>query len=998
MTHTAATGAFEAEQASGRLAERSFVFPLTLQQQGLWLLVQPEPGMSMYFTTWSFRITGALQVKVLEKSINEIVQRHEVLRTIFASREGEPAQVIVPSLNVPLPIVDLTNLPENDRESEARRQTEAEKQRPMDLRQGPLVRTLLLRLAEHDYILLFGAHHIIFDNWSVRVLLGELANLYQAIAAGKASSLPELPFQYSDFAVWQHHSPQKEHLEKLFAYWKNQLANAPAKLELPTDRPRASVENFRCATEPVSIPGDLTDNLKTLSRREGVTLFVTLVAAFQTLLSRYSRQDDIVVGTLVGNRPRSEIESLIGLFANTLALRTDLSGDPSFRELLRRVKEVVLGAYAHQDLRFEKLVAELCPGRSANRDALFQVMFSLQNAAPEEFQLQQGLTLRHLQLDNGTTKFDLSLSIVETTEGLQGRCDYSCDLFNRDTVERMIGHFRILLEGAVADPEQPISHLPLLSELERQQLIVTWNGTMRDYRRDSCLHELISEQAERRREAVAVASGRGQLSYSQLNQQANQLAHFLRERGVGPGQRVGVYIERSLQMVVGLLGILKSGAAYVPMDPAYPAERLGMMLEDAQVPVLLTQAALRHRLRELQAEVVSLDADWKRIASYSTENPRSGAGPEDLAYIIFTSGSTGRPKGVQVPHRAVVNLLTFMQQELHLGEWDVIPALASFAFDMCIPELYLPLLVGGRMVMVDRDVACNGEELRGVMEKAGVTVVHATPTTWRLLLEAGFSARGCKRVIGAEPLARDLFLRLMQNGEPLYNFYGPTETTVWSTFHCFNSREETITIGRPVANTQVYILDPRGQPVPIGVLGEIHIAGDGVTQGYLKRPELTAEKFVPDYFSRKHGARMYRTGDLARYLADGQIEFLGRVDHQVKVRGFRIELGDIEAALSGHEKVKQNAVVAREDNPGDKRLVAYVVPVQTPGPTFVELRNFLKKKLPEYMVPSAFVTLETMPLTPNGKVDRRALPIPKPMVLTGQRNSVHLRMQSSLSW
>ena len=961
-------------QATGANA---YAFPLTFAQQRLWFLDQLQPGGSSYNIPFSIQISGSLKVEALEKSLNEIVERHEVLRTTFSVVDEEPVQVVSPAAVIALPITDLSSDPAN--EVTAKRVAADEAQRPLDLKNGPLVRARLLRLGPESHILLLTLHHINFDGWSRRILVRELAALYEAFSAGRPSPLEALPLQYADYAVWQREHLQGSGLDQHLDYWKRNLNGAATTLDLPTDRPRPAVQTYSGADKRLAFPVRLTEQLSALARKGGATLFMLLLAGFKALLSRYSGQNDILVGTPIANRNRAEIEGLIGFFANTLVLRTQLSDDLTFQELLARVREDALGAYAHQDLPFEKLVQEIHPERSLSQNPLFQVLFSLQNSPRQAFELP-GLKLKLMDAGSSTAKFDLSMFLVETPEGLRGRLEYNTDLFDGSTIERMLGHYQVLLEAVVADPTLRIGGLPLLTQGENQQL-TQWNKTGFDYPRHLCLHQLFEQQVASAPDAVACQFEDEEITYGRLNEKANQLAHWLRKQGIGPSQRVGLFVERSLDMMVGLLGIQKSGAAYVPLDPAYPAERIRLTLDDAQVPVLITQQSLVDAIPEHQARVVCLDSDWADIARESSANPANLAKPEDLVYVIFTSGSTGRPKGVQIPHRAVVNLLTFMAQELRMGPSDVFPALASFAFDMCIPELYLALISGGRVVLGHRHLAANGEELAARLRETGATVVHATPTTWNLLLEAGFSGKGLKRVIGAEPVPRDLCTRLLEADPSLYNFYGPTETTVWSTFHHFRSKDEPLVVGRPLANTQIYILDKNLRPAPIGVPGEIHIAGDGVACGYLKRPELTAEKFIFDPFARVPGAKMYKTGDVGRFLVDGRIEFQGRSDHQVKIRGYRIELGEIEAALGQHSTVKECVVIVREDVTGDKRLVGYVVATteQTGAPTSIhaaDLRNSLKERLPDYMVPVAFVVLEKLPLSPNGKVDRKNLPAP----------------------
>jgi len=969
------TGATWRDSHPGNATDCVYTFPVTFAQQRLLFLNQLNPASTSYVVPWSLRIKGPVDAAALERSLNEIVHRHEILRTTYDVVESEAVQIVRPFEPVPLKRINLASLVDPEREAQSAAMREA--RTPIDLKNGPMVRTTLLELDTHDYVLLITTHHIAFDGWSRRILVSELAALYEAFYSGLPSPLPELALQYADYAVWQREFLQGPHIDRLLDYWKQQLSGAPTTLDLPTDRPRPVVQTFLGATHSFVIPPSLVEAVMNESRKLGVTPFMTLLAGFQLLLYRYSGQDDFLVGGVIANRDRAEIEGLIGYFANTLPVRTRLKGDPSFRELLSRVKETALGAYAHQEMPFERLVEELRPERSLSYNPLFQVLFSLQNAPRRAFELA-GLELQPLGGVAGTTaKFDLSCYLLQGAAGLSGRLEYNTDLFDGSTVERMVGHYLRLLEVALEAPDQKISELPILTLDERQRILVEWNATQADYPRESCLHQLFERQAELRPDAIACQFENERISYRSLNERANQLAHALLRKGIGPGRRVGIFVERSLEMMVGLLGIQKSGAAYVPLDPAYPAERLRLILEDAKVPLVLAQASLLGQMPEHDADVLCLDSDEPQISGESTLNPVVNVSTEDLIYVIFTSGSTGRPKGVQVPHRAVVNLMNFMGRELRMGPDDVFPALASYAFDMCIPELYLPLVTGGRVLLGGRHLASNGEELAELLRKNGATVVHATPTTWSLLLDAGFTAKGLKRAIGAEPLPPELCTRLLEADNSLYNFYGPTETTVWSAFHHFRTSSEPVVVGRPLDNTQIYILDRNGQPVPPGVLGEICIGGDGVTCGYLNRPELTAEKYVADPFAGTPSARMYRTGDLGSFLADVRIVFKGRVDNQIKVRGFRVELGEIETVLRRHPTVQDCAVIAREDVAGDKRLVAYIVAAPSAILEFPDLHNWLKDHLPDYMVPVACVEMPQLPLSPNGKVDRKNLPAPE---------------------
>jgi amino acid adenylation domain-containing protein/FkbH-like protein len=958
--------------------------PASFAQQRLWFLDELQPDSSLFNIASTAKIDGALDDVAIESSLNAIASRHESLRTAFGSVADQAVQIIQDSVVVPLLRIDLSQTPEPGRAEEARRLIAKQANLPFDLAKAPLLRAVLIRLSPQEHYLSINIHHIISDRWSLGVLWQELGSFYQAATQGSRSELPALPLQYADYAAWQHEWLRGEVLEKQLAFWKEQLHGAPPVLELPTDRPRPAYESSRGDVAEIRFSKQLTEQLQHLSRSHGATLFMTLLAAFQALLSRYSGQDDIVVGTAIANRTQPELEHVLGLFLNTLPLRTRLSGDPTFSEIMGRAKATALEAYAHQEMPFEKLVETLRPERSLSHSPLVQVYFILQNA-PMELPRIAGLALNSVSSGLKAVKGDMFLSMMESPEGLQARLEYSTDLFNASTMERFLDHYRVLLEAVSANPAIKLSHLPLLTDGEFKEILLDWNATSTDYPRDFCLHELFELQAARSPEAVALFQPGGidsnsedrEITYLELNRRANQLAHALRRRGAGPGQRIGIFLERSIEMMVGLIGIQKSGAAYVPLDPAYPAERIRLTLEDAAVPVVITQDALLPKLPRRDEVILCVDRDAPDIAKESTANPGKTARPEDLMYVIFTSGSTGRPKGVQVPHRAVVNLLTFMANELHMGPADVFPALASFAFDMCIPELYLALISGGRVVIGRKDLSANGEDLAAVLRNTGATIVHATPTTWSLLLEAGFSGKGLKRVIGAEPMPRELCRRLLAADASLYNFYGPTETTVWSTFHHFRSPDEPVVVGKPLANTQVYILDQNQQPVPIGVSGEIYIGGEGVAHGYLNRPELTAEKFVRDSFSRWPDAKMYRTGDLGRFIADGRIEFQARADHQVKIRGYRVELGEIEAVIGRHPAVGQDVVAVREDVAGDKRLVAYIVAKEGQSIDAANLRNWVRDQLPDYMVPVAWVGMDKLPLSPNGKVDRKRLPAPE---------------------
>ena len=954
---------------------RDCELPLSFAQGRLWFLDQLVPGNPFYNMPYALRVAGELDVLALQHSLNEIMRRHETLRTSFEIVDGQPTQRIISSVELTLTTIDLQSLPKVEREKKASELASQQAQQPFDLTVAPLLRVMLLRLSPTEHVLVLVMHHIISDGWSIGVFHRELAVLYDIFVTGKTSPLPELSIQYADYAVWQREWLQQKVQTTQLQYWQQQLANL-AVLVLPTDYPRPVVQSYRGAVETLEVPLNLKQGLVKLSQQHGVTLFMTLLAAFKVLLHHYTGQTDIVVGSAIANRNRSEIEPLIGFFVNTLVLRTQLESNLCFDELLKQVREVTLGAYAHQDLPFERLVEELQPERHLNTNPLVQVIFALQNAPMEELQLR-GLQLSRLEFENNTTRLDMEWHVWEQPQGLQVMVAYASDLFAQESIKRMLGHFQTLLEGVVANPQHQIWELPLLSATQQQQLLVKWNNTVMEYANHNKCYELFEAQVERTPDAVALVFEDQQLTYNELNVRANQLAHYLQSMGVAPEVLVGLCVERSIEMVVGLLGILKAGGVYVPIDPNYPQERLSFILSDAQVLVLLTQQRLIEKLPEHGAVVICLDTNWYNIIQNSKNNPVNHVTSDNLAYIIYTSGSTGLPKGVQISHGALVNFLFTMGEQPGMTAKDIVLGLTTFTFDMAGLELFLPISVGACLVIARREVASNGIELLDLLVSSGVTLMQATPATWRLLLEAGWpSSNQLKILCGGEALPSQLAKQLQARSTFLWHLYGPTETTIWSTTYHLESEDSLISIGRPIANTQVYILDHHLQPVPIGVPGEVHIGGAGLARGYLNRLELTAEKFIPNPFSDQPGKRLYKTGDLAHYLPNGNIQLLGRIDHQVKIRGFRIELGEIEANLSQHPDVHQTVVIAREEVPGDQRLVAYIVPHQESAPTISDLRSFLKGKLPEYMVPSAIVMLHSLPLTPNGKLDREALPAP----------------------
>ncbi|MFL9817591.1 amino acid adenylation domain-containing protein [Tolypothrix campylonemoides VB511288_2] len=958
---------------------RSLKLPLSFAQQRLWFLQQLEPESGFYNIHVQVRFQGNLNVTALEYSLNHIISRHEVLRTNFVVVDGQPIQVIADSKTITLATVDLQHLEPTQRESTCRQLILEEAAQPFDLTTDSLVRASLFKLTETEHVLLLMMHHMVSDWWSMGVLVNELAAIYQAAYNNVPIALPKLPIQYADFAVWQRQWLQGEELTKQVGYWKEKLAGAPALLEMPTDRPRPAIQTYKGATEKFKLSQELCEALTALSQRQGVTLFMTLLAAFQILLYRYSGQTDICVGTPIANRNRAETEGLFGLFLNTLVLRGNLSGNPSFVDFLLQVRSVALGAYAHQDLPFEQLVEQLQPERSLSHTPLFQVMFVLHNTPMQVLQLPN-LTLSPLELESSTAKFDLNLTLKNTAQGfsentdvgLSGFLDYNTDLFDATTIARMAEHYLTLLEAVVANPHQKISELPLLSDREQRQILVEWNDTQANYPKQLCLHQLFEQQVEKTPDAVAVVFENEQLTYTQLNAKANQLAHHLLQLGVGPEVLVAICVERSIEMLVGLVAILKAGGAYVPLDPIYPPERLAYILEDSGAKVLLAQQAVAELLPETHGHVVYLDTDWP--IHQSSSNPNTHVCADNLAYAIYTSGSTGRPKGVQIPHRAVVNFLNSMSAQPGIVSEDVLVAVTTITFDIAALELFLPLSRGARLVLT-RDLIADGGQSTAALGTSSATVMQGTPATWRALMQAGFVGNPQLKILcGGEALDRELAAQLLERADSLWNMYGPTETTIWSAVSQVQPDSGAVSIGRAIANTQFYILDANLQPVPVGVAGELHIGGDGLARGYLSRPELTAEKFIPNPFGDA-SSRLYKTGDLVRYKSNGNIEYIGRIDHQVKVRGFRIELAEIEAILGQHPTVEQAVVIAK-DIAGDKRLVAYLLAQSEATPVVSELRSFLKQQLPEYMVPSYFVVLDAFPLTPNGKVDRKALPTP----------------------
>jgi len=959
---------------------RTIPIPLSYAQQRLWFLDQLESGSAFYNIPIALNLSGRLNVLALQQSINEVVRRHESLRTAFVTVNGQPMQELKPDLVVPIMQVDMTLLSGQARQTSIQSLCGQEIAKPFALSSDPLIRITLINLCQGDrqeYILLMTLHNIVSDGWSSALLTREFVALYQAFSAGKPSPLTELAIQYADFAYWQRQWLSGDILQRQIDYWQKQLNGIPELLELPTDFPRPPVISYCGANYTFSIPLALAEQFRALSRQHNATLFMALLAAFNVLLFRYSHQQDVCVGTPVANRNKLQIEGLIGFFVNTLVLRTDLSGDPQFNELLAQVKGTVLDAQKYQDLPFDQVVDILKFDRNRSYNPLFQVWFTLQNATQQALEIP-GLIIGNVEGENTVSKFDLALHLQEQENGLlTGVFEYNTDLFEHRTIVRLADHYLTLLQSIVSRPQARLSALPILTRAEKQQILRDWNNTQADCPEGLCLQQLFEQQVELTPNAVAAVFEQQSVSYADLNAKANQLAHFLRGKGVGAEVPVGLCVERSLTMVIGLLGILKAGGAYVPLDPDYPDERLRYMVQDIQTPILLTQQLLVEKLPGCGAEIICLDQRWPEIGQYPSHNPAVENNPLDLAYIIYTSGSTGKPKGVMVSHRNAVHS-TSARFSAYRDRVQAFLLLSSFAFDSSIAGIFWTLGQGGCLCLPSHNGAKDPVMLGRIMARQQVSHLLALPSLYALLLkQLPAQLQSLKTVIVAGESCPTEVVKQHYAVLPevyLYNEYGPTEATVWSSVYPagIDDIDRPLSIGRPIDNVQIYLLDRTGSPVPVGVQGELYVGGAGVARGYLNHPELTAEKFVPNPFNEA-GSRLYKTGDLARYRPDGNIEFLGRVDHQVKIRGFRIELGEIETRLLAYPEVIETAVLAREDQSGNKQLIAYVVGHPDYLPDSAALREHLKAVLPDYMLPTAFVFLENMPLSANGKIDRKSL-------------------------
>jgi amino acid adenylation domain-containing protein len=953
-------------------------FPLSSAQKRLWFLDKLQPNSAVYNVPTVLALRGPLELELFRQALETIVERHRTLRTVFDSADDAPFQKINPIGPIDLPLIDLSALTSHDRVREVDKLVAREVRRPFDLARDLMVRACLVKLSASEHILILVTHHIASDEWSLRLLLKEWAELYTASRENREAAVPQLPIQYTDFAAWQQEWLESDASQVHLEYWRKQLKGAAA-LQIPTTRPRPASQSFHGAICTAVLPKELATALKDFSRQNDATLFMTLLAGFKAVLYRYTQQEDIVVGCPIAGRNRAETEPLIGFFVNTLALRSRIEAHNTFRELLAQVKEKTLAAYNHQDVPFDRIVEEVHPERSSNRMPLVQVVFALNNEYVED-QLFPGVYAEEIETGTGTSKFDITFVTKDTPAGLSAVVEYNSDLFHEMFIQRLLGHFEQLLGGMLADPDEKIARLPLITPREREFLIHELNRTERPYSRSACVQEIFETQVSKTPDATAFKYGSETITYRDLNARANQLAHYLTNGKAGAGTLVGVYLDRSIEMIVSFLGILKAGAAYVPLDLSYPKERLSFMIADSKMPLILTDSLHAKDLPTGEVPALCLDEAWSVIRDEPRQLPPNSANADSLAYVIYTSGSTGQPKGVPVPHRGITRLVCNTDY-VQITPDDRIAQASNASFDAATFEIWGALLTGATVVGINKDTALSPSDFARTLQTEKISILFLTTALFNQLAREvpGVFATLQTVLFGGEAVDPKWVSAVLECDPPrrLLHVYGPTENTTFSSwYHIKNLSEEALTvpIGRPIANSELYILDPEQQPVPLGINGEVYVGGDGLAHGYWNRPELTGSKFADHPF--RSGARLYRTGDLARFDEEGNVEFVGRIDHQIKLRGFRIELGEIEALLAKHPNVSNNVVMLREDTPGDKRLVAYVIPKDgTPDPA--DLRTHLRSQLPDYMVPAAVVFMEAFPLTPNEKIDRKALPVPE---------------------
>ncbi|MEW8028556.1 MAG: amino acid adenylation domain-containing protein [Candidatus Thiodiazotropha sp.] len=945
------------------------LIPLSFPQQRLWFLDQLFGSNSaVYNIPIALQLTGNVNEVALRDSFCQLVRRHDSLRMVFPNKEGNAVVEILP----PYDPLEINNIVDNQ-EFDVHNITRDYALHTFNLEKGPLLRSQLLNLSDDKHLLLICMHHIVSDGWSLGVFIRELVTLYHAYEQGNDNPLQPLTIQYQDYAHWQHQCLTDEILQSEIDYWKNNLSGIPELLEIPADHPRPAQQSYQGHHIRKKVNKETTKHLNQVSQEYGASLFMTLLSAFNILLFRYTEQQVFCVGTPVANRKHPNTEDLIGFFINTLVLRADFSDIHSFKDALDYTRRTCLESYAHQELPYEILVEELHPNRNLSFNPIFQTMFILQNTPVEVVDLP-GLKVNHVQIEGAVSRLDITVQAIETEDGLVFDWEYNTDIFDQWRIQQMAAHFTIVLNKLVDNVNQPVREFSLLSEIEKSHLDV-WNDTTAKYPNEKNLVELFETQVKTTPNNVAVSFDNEQLNYHKLNENANRLANYLKQKGVGPEVMVGICMDRTLNMVVGLLGVLKAGGAYVPLDPAFPIDRLRYMLNDSAVPILLTQAHLSEHLPQVQATIICIDSDWHEIEKFENNNPDSELKANNLAYVIYTSGSTGQPKGIQIDHASLVNFLLSMAHKPGICQTDVLLAVTTLSFDISTLEIFLPLIVGAQIALVNRNTAQDGERLLEVLRSSNATIMQATPTTWRLLIESGWqSDLPLKVLCGGETLSEQLADQLLQRSSSVWNMYGPTEATVWTSIYELGSGNYEVAIGKPISNTQLHILDSQLNRVPIGVAGQLYIGGNGLARGYINKPNLSADNFIPNPFTASPGERLYKSGDLTRYLPDGNIEYLGRIDHQVKIRGFRIELGEIETRLLQHEAI-QESVVTTTNCSGEMCLVAYIVSDKELESG--ELRSFLKSSLPDYMIPSHYVRIDAFPLTPNSKVDLKALPSPE---------------------